>query len=105
MKYSNLIFKLAEKFEVVIKNETDDQAKKLLDAALKANKGKGIQVYFNGQHFGWYKWNPKTNKHEQFSIADYDSDETIGELEGDVKDLTKVNLEDFLPVIAGRKQV
>lgn len=73
--------------------------------ALKANEGKGIQIYFKGQHFGWYKWNPKTNKHEQFSIADYKSNDTVGELENDVKKLDKVNLEDFLPVIAGRKQV
>jgi len=99
------LLKLAKRFELVVKAESDNQNKELLDAALKANKGQGVQIYFNGQHFGWYKWDDKKNKHEQFSIKDFDNDDTIGELEKDVGKLTKVNLEDFLPTSAGRKQV
>lgn len=107
MKYTRALFKLAEKFEVIIRDETgkNNETKELLEAAMEANKGHGMQVFYHGQHFAWYKWNKKTNKHEQFSIGDYDNKDSIKDLGEDLKDMPVVNLETFLPRIAGRKQV
>jgi len=104
----------SEKFLFEDNNKSEDEEsdsatklleKKLLAAALKANKGHGVQIYNDGQHFGWYRWDAKKNKHEQFSIGNFDPKDTIGDLNDEVKKLTRVNLDDFLPVIAGRKQV
>lgn len=104
MKYLDQIFKLAEKFEIIIRDETgkNNQTKDLLEAAMEANKGHGMQVFYNGQHFGWYKWNDKSGKHEQFSIKDISDKDDI---EKDVSKLPVVHLEQFLPTISGRKQV
>jgi len=106
MRYTKALFKLAEKFEVIIRDETGkkNETKELLDAAMEANKGHGMQVFYHGQHFAWYKWDNKKKKHEQFSIGDYGND-SVKELGEDLKDMPAVNLESFLPTIAGRKQV
>ena len=104
MSYLDQLIKLAARFELKLK-KAESESKELLEAAMDANKNHGMQIYFHGQHFGWYKWDPKKKKHEQFSIADFSPKDTIGELEEDVGNLTKVNLEDYEPVVAGRKQV
>ncbi len=85
--------------------DKEPESKELLHAALKANQGHGMQIYYKGQHFGWYKWDAKNKKHKQFSIGNYNPKDTIGELEEDLSKCPKVTLEDFLPSIAGRKQI
>jgi hypothetical protein len=102
------LIKLADKFELLLKKAKEDEgleSKKLLEAAMKANKGHGMQIYFKGQHFGWYKWDAKNKEHKQFSIGNYKPEDKIGELEEDLSKCPRVNLEDFLPTIAGRKQI
>jgi len=105
---SNELLKLAKKFELILKKAKEDEeceSKKLLEAAMHHNEGHGMQIYFKGQHFGWYKWDPKNKKHVQFSIGNYNPKDKIGDLEEDLSKCPKVNLEDYLPEIAGRKQV
>jgi hypothetical protein len=82
---------LAKDFEAKLKSE----AKPLLQKAMSKNKGHGINVLFNGQHFGWFEWDQNKKEHKQFSIGDFKPNAKVGKLEDVVGKLKVINLEDY----------
>ena len=97
--YSKL-FKLATYFErkaqVELKKyreDTDsDSTESKVEKALKKHQGDDVDLSLNGQHYGWFIWDPQQDRHEQRDMNDFKADDKIKDVREFVHALKKINL-------------
>lgn len=67
----------------------------LLRRALQDFDYEDVEVFHNGQHYGWFVWDWKKREHQQKDLNDFEADDTIEDVRDFVASLTKINLEDY----------
>ena len=92
--------KIAIEVEVVdlkdYREEADSsKVENLLQRALDKHPGEDLDVSYNNQHYGWFVWDSKQNRHEQQDLNDFDGNDNLSKVRNFVSDLKKIKLEDY----------
>ncbi|KKN61019.1 hypothetical protein LCGC14_0526440 [marine sediment metagenome] len=101
----NKLFKLADLFSIKLSNvelkeyreESDnDSLESKVEKALADHEGHSVDLSNNDQHYGWFIWNEKEDRHEQIDLNDFEDEDDLKIIRNFVSGLDmKVKLENY----------
>ncbi len=101
----NKLFKLADLFSAKLANvelktyrkTLDNNTKEqLVEKALADHEGHSVDLKYHDQHYGWFIWNEKEDKHEQIDLNDFENKDKLETVRKFVSGLdVKIKLETY----------
>jgi len=101
----NKLFKLANSFKTKLadvdlkqyrKALDDDEKEALVGKALADHEGQSVDLLYHDQHYGWFMWNEKEDRHEQIDLNDFEDEDDLEIVRDFVRGLdVKVKLESY----------